>query len=200
MDLIRKLAGYAVFEVIGFRAAPVSAAAWDREYKDGSWNFLGTLDNLGGLASVVGYCQYLNPASILDVGCGAGLLAAKLKVLPYTAFLGIDLSAEAVAQAAAIADARTAFAVAGAEDFQSDRRFDVVIFSQILNHIEHPDAVLARYANYLTPQGRLIVSMYASGRNRAAWRLIEKTMTVEDMMTVTQATGTTTTKLLKPRR
>jgi 2-polyprenyl-3-methyl-5-hydroxy-6-metoxy-1,4-benzoquinol methylase len=199
MDLIKRLASYAVFEVIGFRAAPVSATAWDREYKDGSWDYLGTMDNLGGLVSVLGYCQFLNPASILDVGCGAGLLAAKLKVLPYEAYLGIDLSAEAVAQARAVADARTAFAVSGAEEFHIDRRFDVIVFSQILNYIDNPGALLARYAKYLAPNGRLIVSMYASGRTRAAWNLIERTMAVEDAMTITQATGTTTTKVLKPR-
>lgn len=199
MEFIKRLASYAVFEVIGFRAAPVSAAAWDREYKDGNWDYLGAMDNLGGLVSVLGYCQYLNPASILDVGCGAGLLAAKLKVLPYRSYLGIDLSAEAVAQAGTVADARTAFAVSGAEEFQTDRRFDAIVFSQILNYVEHPDWVLARYAKYLAPNGRLIVSMYASGRTRAAWNLIERAMAVEDAMTITQASGATTTKVLKPR-
>jgi 2-polyprenyl-3-methyl-5-hydroxy-6-metoxy-1,4-benzoquinol methylase len=199
MDFVRKIASYAVFQVIGFRPSPVSAQAWDREYKSGRWNYLGSLDNLGGLASVLGYCQFLEPASILDVGCGAGLLAKKLKVLPYKSYLGVDLSVEAIAQAGAVADARTAFAVGEAGDFHSDRRFDVIIFSQILNYIEDPDAVLARYARYLTPNGRIIVSMYNAGRTRAAWTLIEKTMLVEDTMSVTQGPGTTTTKVLRPR-
>jgi len=199
MDIVRKIASYAVFQVIGFRPAAVSAQAWDSEYKSGQWDFLGRLDSLGGLATVLGYCQFLEPASILDVGCGSGLLAKKLKVLPYKSYLGVDLSAEAIAQAAPVADARTAFAVAEAGDFHSDRRFDLIIFSQIMNYIPDPDAMLARYARYLTPQGRIIVSLYNTGRTRAAWSLMEKTMTVEDTMTVTQATGTTTTKVLRPR-
>ncbi len=199
MDIVRKIASYAVFQMIGFRPTPVSAQVWDREYKSGRWDYLGALDNLGGLASVLGYCQFLEPAAILDVGCGAGLLAKKLKVLPYKSYLGVDLSAEAIAQAAPVADARTAFAVAEAGDFHSDRQFDVVIFCQILNYIPDPDAVLARYARYLTPNGRIIVSMYNTGRTRAAWNLIEKAMVVEDAMSVTQGTGTTTTKVLRPR-
>ncbi len=142
MDIVRKIASYAVFQMIGFRPTPVSAQVWDREYKSGRWDYLGALDNLGGLASVLGYCQFLEPAAILDVGCGAGLLAKKLKVLPYKSYLGVDLSAEAIAQAAPVADARTAFAVAEAGDFHSDRQFDVVIFCQILNYIPDPDAVL----------------------------------------------------------
>ncbi|MEI9989902.1 MAG: methyltransferase domain-containing protein [Rhizomicrobium sp.] len=199
MDFVRRIASYAVFQVIGFRPSRVSAKAWDNEYKSGHWDFLGRLDSLGGLASVLGYCQFLAPDSILDVGCGAGLLARKLKVLPYKSYLGVDLSAEAIAQAAPVADARTAFAVAEAGEFHSDRRFDVVIFSQVLNYVLDPDAVLLRYARYLMPNGRIVVSMYDTGRTRAAWALIEKAMAVEDAMTVTQSTGTTTTKLLRPR-
>ncbi|MEI9995682.1 MAG: methyltransferase domain-containing protein [Rhizomicrobium sp.] len=199
MQLVKRLVSRALFQVIGFRPAPVAAAVWDKEYAAGHWDFLGEMGSLGGLVSVLGYCQFLGPASILDVGCGAGLLAKKLKVLPYKSYLGIDLSPQAVAQAQDEADARTAFAVSGAEDFQSDRRFDVIIFSQILNYIPQPDALLSRYAKFLTPQGRIIVSLYDSGRNRAAWSLIERPMQVEDMMTVSQGDGMTTTKVLKLR-
>ena len=199
MNLVKRLAGYAVFQVIGFRPTPVSAESWDREYRDGRWNYLEGLDNLGGLASLLGYCQFLKPGTILDVGCGAGLLASKLKVLPYTNYLGLDLSVEAIARAQTEADARTAFAVAGAEDFHTDRRFDVIVFSQILNYVPAPDRVLRRYAEFLAPNGHILVSLYAAGRTRAAWQLIEKTMRVEDSMTVTQGPGTTTTKVLTPR-
>lgn len=199
MQLVKKLASYAVFQVIGFRPAPVAAGVWDREYASGHWDFLRDMPQLGGLASVLGYAQFLNPACILDVGCGAGVLADRLKVLPYTSYLGIDLSPEAIARAQDHADARTAFAVAGAQDFQSDRRFDLIVFSQVLYYLPDPGAVLARYARFLAPGGRILVSMYGTGRTRAAWRRIDKTMIVEDAMTVRQGDGTTTTKLLRPR-
>jgi predicted TPR repeat methyltransferase len=199
MNLVRKLAGYAVFQVIGFRPAPVAADVWNREYRDGRWDYLGGMGDLGGLVSVLGYAQFLNPESILDVGCGAGLLAKKLKVLPYKSYLGVDLSTEAIAQAGMQADDRTAFAVADAEGFHSDRRFDLIIFSQILNYIANPEELVARYAMALNPKGRIIVSLYESGRTRSAWTLLEKTMIVEDAMTVTQAGGATTTKVLLPR-
>jgi 2-polyprenyl-3-methyl-5-hydroxy-6-metoxy-1,4-benzoquinol methylase len=199
MELVRKLAGHAFFQVMGYRPFTVNAATWDREYKTGAWDFLGTMDNLGGLASILGYCQFLNPDSILDIGCGAGLLARKLKVLPYGSYLGVDLSPEAIAQAAPVSDHRTRFAVGGAEDFESGRRFDVIIFSQILNYIPDPGILLARYAKFLTPTGRIIVSLYQAPRTRAAWRLIDRTMATDDAMTVTQGSGTNTTKVLRPR-
>ena len=199
MELVRKLAGHAFFQVMGYRPFAVNADTWDREYKTGAWDFLGTMDNLGGLASILGYCQFLNPVSILDIGCGAGLLARKLKVLPYGSYLGVDLSAEAIAQAAPVGDHRTAFVLGGAEDFDTGQRFDVIIFSQILNYIPRPEAVLARYAKYLTPSGRIIASLYEAPRTRAAWRLIDRTMRTEDAMTITQGAGTNVTKVLRPR-
>jgi 2-polyprenyl-3-methyl-5-hydroxy-6-metoxy-1,4-benzoquinol methylase len=199
MELVRKIAGYAFFQVMGYRPFAVNADTWDREYRSGAWDFLGAMDNLGGLASILGYCQFLAPASILDVGCGAGLLARKLKMLPYESYLGIDLSAEAIAQAAPVCDHRTVFALAGAEDFETDRRFDVIIFSQILNYIPDPDAMLARYTKFLTPAGRIVVSLYQAPRTRAAWRVIDRTMRTDDAMTVTQGPGTTTTKVLRQR-
>ena len=76
----------------------------------------------------------------------------------------------------------------------------MIVFSQIVNYIPEPDAVLARYAKLLTPGGRLIVSLFNTGRTRAAWSLIEKRFEVEDAMSVTQGAGTTITKVLKPRR
>ena len=199
MELVRKLAGHTFYQLMGYRPFAVNADAWDREYKSGAWDFLGTMDNLGGLASILGYCQFLNPDSILDIGCGAGLLARKLKVLPYGAYLGVDLSAEAIAQAASVGDDRTTFMLGGAEDFDTDRRFDVIIFSQILNYIPEPQILLARYAKYLTPSGRIIASLYQAPRTRAAWRLIDRTMATDDAMTITQGSGTNVTKVLRPR-
>jgi|SRR5581483_5075676 len=200
MSLVKRLASYAVFEVIGFRPAPVPAQEWDREYREGRWDYLGDMTSIGGLASVIGYCQFLNPSTILDVGCGAGVLASRLKLLPYTQYLGVDISAEAIAQAQGLADDRTAFAVAGAEEFHTDRRFDVVIFSQLLNYIDRPDELAARYARYLTvPRGRIVAALFDAGRTRAAWRLIERKFRVEDSMRIVQGPGSTTTKVLVPR-
>ena len=199
MELVKKLAGHAFFQVVGYRPFTVKADAWDREYRSGTWDFLGAMDNLGGLAAIMGYCQFLNPDAILDIGCGAGLLARKLKVLPYGSYLGVDLSAEAIAQAASVSDDRTAFQRGGAEDFDTAQRFDVIVFSQILNYIPHPEAVLARYAKFLTPRGRIIASLYEAPRTRAAWRLIGRTMATDDAMTITQGAGTNVTKVLRPR-
>ena len=199
MKRLKEVISGPVFKVLGYRPQNVSVAVWDREYSGGEWKYLETIGSLAGQVSILGYCQFLSPASILDVGCGAGLLAAKLKVLPFQSFLGIDISPMAISQAKSLADARTSFAVCAAEDFHADTRFDVVIFNQCMNYMTDPAATIAHFAKALAPAGRMIVSMCETARARAAWPLLERNMTVEDATTYIQAEGRGTTKVLKPR-
>ncbi|MEJ1968503.1 MAG: class I SAM-dependent methyltransferase [Rhizomicrobium sp.] len=197
MKRIKDLISRPAFKLLGYRPQRVSVAAWDREYRDGSWKFLETIGSLAGQASILGYCQFLAPETVLDVGCGVGLLARKLKVLPFKSFLGIDISPEAVAQAADVADARTSFAVAGADDFETDRSFDAIVFNQCLNYLPDPSATIERYARFLSAGGRILVSLHDTARGRTLWPLVERSMTVEDWMTFEQSDGRGTTKVLK---
>jgi 2-polyprenyl-3-methyl-5-hydroxy-6-metoxy-1,4-benzoquinol methylase len=200
MERIKDMARAMVFGLIGYRPQRVSAETWDAEYRSGQWDYLRRMDSLAGLISILGYCQYLNPASILDVGCGEGLLAEKLKVLSYTSYLGIDVSREAIASATArLGDARSHFAVAQAESFESSTRFDVIVFNQSLYYLPDPARVMTDYRGLLAPQGRIIVSMVHNARTRAAWPLVESALAVEDAMTITQGKGQVTTKVLLPR-
>ncbi len=199
MKRLKEVVSGPVFRLIGYRPQHVSAATWDREYKDGQWKYLETIGSIAGLVSILGYCQFLAPASVLDVGCGAGALAAKLKVLPFASYLGIDISPEAVAQAQVLADARTAFAVADANSFATDRRFDAIVFNQCMNYLPDPAATVAHYTRLLSAKGRIVVSMCENARNRAAWPLVLRDMEVEDSMSYEQSEGRGTTKVLRPR-
>lgn len=200
MERIKDVARAMVFGLIGYRPQRVSAETWDDEYRSGQWDYLRRMDSLAGLISILGYCQYLNPASILDVGCGEGLLAEKLKVLPYTSYLGIDVSREAIASATArLGDARSRFAVADAASFRDDARHDVIVFNQSLYYLPDPAGIMAHYRAQLAPQGRIIVSMTHNARTRAAWPLVESVLEIEDAMTITQGKGQVTTKVLLPR-
>ncbi|MBS0471725.1 MAG: class I SAM-dependent methyltransferase [Proteobacteria bacterium] len=200
MKALKEIVSGPVFRVLGYRPQTVSVSTWDKEYRQGDWNYLEDIGSIAGQATILGYCQFLKPATILDVGCGAGALAEKLKLLPYRAFLGIDISAEAIAQAAPRADFRTTFAVSPADGFHTDKRFDLIIFNQCVNYFEDPAAVMAHYRALLAPNGRIIVSMCETARARAAWPLVEKHLAVEDAITYIQAEGRGTTKVLRPRR
>lgn len=197
MRRIRQILSGPAFKLLGYRPQRVTTDAWDREYRDGNWAFLENIGCVAGTAAIMGYVQHFAPASILDVGCGAGILANKLKVLPYKSFLGIDLSQEAVAQASAIGDTRTTFAVSDAETFETDARFDVIIFNQCMYYMRDPRATIAHYARFLSPNGRIIVAMAENARALAAWPLIARDMVVEDWTTYEQAEGRGSVKVLK---
>ena len=199
MERIKELARAIAFTLTGYRPQHVSPETWDREYREGQWDYLRRMDSLAGLVSILGYCQFLNPASILDAGCGEGLLAEKLKLLPYTSYLGIDVSREAIASATArLGDDRSLFAVADAWDFETDHRFDVIVFNQSLYYLADPAALLAKYQAMLAPNGRLIVSMVDNARTRAVWRLTDPHLRVEDAMTTIHGKGRVTTKVFLP--
>lgn len=200
MERLKGLAQAALFPLLGYRPQRVSADAWDREYRDGAWDYLAGIENVAGLAAVLGYCQHLNPAAILDAGCGEGLLAAKLKLLAYVRYLGLDISGEAIARAQGkLGDARTRFDVTDLHGFESADRFDAIIFNQSLYYLNDPAAVLRRYAGLLATNGHFIISMADCPRTRALWPLVDQVLATYDMMDTRQGRGRVITKLLVPR-
>lgn len=199
MERIKELVRGLVFGLTGYRPQQVSAETWDREYRDGQWEYLRKMDSLAGLVSILGYCQFLNPISILDAGCGEGLLAEKLKILPYKSYLGMDVSKEAIAIATnRLGDDRSRFTVADAWAFETDERFDVIVFNQSLYYLTDPAGILKKYRAMLNPGGRIIVSMVDNARTRSVWRLIDPVFGIEDAMTTMQGKGTVVTKVMQP--
>ena len=63
----------------------------------------GGLKEIGELAhysAIVGYCYYLNKSgTILDIGCGEGILQERLRSLNYSRYVGVDISAKAIRRA-----------------------------------------------------------------------------------------------------
>lgn len=100
------------------------------------------------------------PHSVLDVGCGSGdLLTAPLaKAHPDCHFLGVDSDAVSLAHAEArhrLPNLR--FAPIGTLD--PAQRFDLVIASEVLEHVEQPDQFLSDLRARLAPDGALLLTV-----------------------------------------
>ncbi len=106
------------------------------------------------------------PAVVVDLGCGDGTALA-VAAAGQTAhrFVGIDWSAAALrsAQALGLTVVRAGVAAAGLP--VADDAADVVIMSELIEHLVDPDGAVAEARRVLRPGGSLLLST----PNLAAW-------------------------------
>jgi SAM-dependent methyltransferase len=153
---------------------PIPVTLWEQQYESGHWDFLKSLNELGRFSVVGGYVDELKPdASVLDVGCGEGRLLKRLHTRGSGRYLGLDVSAAAIARARATGDGP--FICADAERYVPDDTYDVIVFNESLYYFIRPLETVSRYVNSLTHDGIMIVSTFpASRRGRSILRALKK--------------------------
>jgi 2-polyprenyl-3-methyl-5-hydroxy-6-metoxy-1,4-benzoquinol methylase len=101
-----------------------------------------------------------NDQDILDVGCGEGHFAA-LVAQAGNRVVGIDCLPEA--QHAGVMEQYVAAdldgGLAGAQRALGDRKFDLIMLQDVLEHLRSPGQMLADCLRYLKPHGRIAVSV-----------------------------------------
>jgi 2-polyprenyl-3-methyl-5-hydroxy-6-metoxy-1,4-benzoquinol methylase len=186
-----------------YRAQTVPPKIWDDEYGSGRWSYLKGLGELGRYSIIVGYCGFFKPGgTVLDVGCGEGILQQKLALSGYRRYLGIDLSETALAKATPRVDARTEFRLGNIEAFTPEGKFDIIVFNEMLYYCADPAAAIRRLAGCLEPGGVMIASIYTARVRRNAlqiWRMIEDIGEVIDSTTMVNR-ETWTVKVFQPTK
>ncbi|RJP74567.1 MAG: class I SAM-dependent methyltransferase [Candidatus Zixiibacteriota bacterium] len=170
------------------------------EYEAGLGDYLRNLDELAYYSLIAGYFRHLKPGgSLLDVGCGEGLLQQRLGPEAYRRYVGIDLSTEAIRRAAARADGKTCFLRADAREYDPGVRFDAIVFTETLYYLEDPGAELLRYRDFLEPGGLFLISMRDLESRHSLWDWLDQTFPVLDTVRVTNRSGTAwTIKVFQP--
>jgi SAM-dependent methyltransferase len=106
------------------------------------------------------------PAVIIDLGCGDGsALAIAAEHNPAHRFAGIDWSGDALRQAQAAGLTVMRGSVSGGSLPVADGAADVVIMSELIEHLVDPDGAVAEARRILRPGGSLLLST----PNLAAW-------------------------------
>jgi SAM-dependent methyltransferase len=106
------------------------------------------------------------PAVIIDLGCGDGsALAIAAERNPAHRFAGIDWSGDALRQAQAAGLTVVRASVSGGSLPVADGAADVVIMSELIEHLVDPDGAVAEARRILRPGGSLLLST----PNLAAW-------------------------------
>jgi 2-polyprenyl-3-methyl-5-hydroxy-6-metoxy-1,4-benzoquinol methylase len=96
---------------------------------------------------------------VLDVGCGNGSNSLPLASLGHH-LLGIDISAESIQHAAlknSFPNAR--FLVHNLLEKSLEKTFDLVLCSEVLEHLTNPEPLLLAMARVLEPEGLLLITV-----------------------------------------
>jgi 2-polyprenyl-6-hydroxyphenyl methylase/3-demethylubiquinone-9 3-methyltransferase len=171
----------------------------DQIYARGGWDCLRDTSELARYSVIAGYCDHLGARSVLDVGCGEGLLAERITMQSRDSYVGVDVSTIAIDTANSKGIQGADFVVSEAQSYVPTRRFDAIVFNEVLYYLEKPAGVLTAYADHLEPTGAFIVSIHRSARHRWVWRDLGRRLQTVDAVAIENAKGVTwDVRLLRP--
>lgn len=177
----------------------ISQAQWEKEYSRGAWDYLDRVGierarnaiivNMfysvyggGAYGSLrAGNARYNDRSSnevdlILDVGCGLGTLSDYLHGPQRDAYLGVDLSQQAVEKARKIRaspsmggqDGAAGGALKESQFQQSDalnfkpspgKKYGTIVFNEMLYYVDHKK-VMKYYSQFLKTGGIMVISVW----------------------------------------
>jgi SAM-dependent methyltransferase len=167
----------------------LTAADWDREYARGVLDRYGDLVELGRYSVLIGYVrQHGERPSILDIGCGTGLLRDRLPEDAVGRFVGIDPSAVAIDAASARGHRDTEYLVAELPGPDLGR-FDLVICNEMLYYAPDLDALFSAIEAVLAPEGWLLTSVFRHPGDVALHRALAERFALVDEVEVRSRSG-----------
>lgn len=117
------------------------------------WWFAGRRD---AVRKLIRSLRIPTTAEVLEIGCSGGPLQQILVADGYTRLTGIDISEKAIALAHTRGLANVSV-MDGAQLLFADNSFDLLLASDVLEHIENEEQAVREWYRVLRPGGRMIV-------------------------------------------
>lgn len=155
---------------------------WDKEYVSGRWDYLNETAVAESYAAVLQVIarNLGGERTILELGCGEGILQARMPGDTYSRFLGIDISRVAIRKAQRLRDEKTGYRVGNMETYAPPGRWDMIVFNEVLFYADDPVRLVKRYLPYLRPTGTLLVALRETPDSLETMQALEKEFVVLD--------------------
>lgn len=162
---------------------------WNRQYRNGRWNNLKSEREAARYQKIIEFARKYGPKnpSILDIGCGEGVLTERMDPKDYSFFMGMDFSSESIKLASKKDLPNTRFLTADAVKFHPEQQFDIIVFNEAFYYIHDSEKqnVLSRMLNNLSENGILIISIFREGPGSWEYFKNDKRLTELDFTVVT---------------
>lgn len=143
-------------------------SSWEDEYSSGKWSCLGEAAEFAHYAIVAAFVQISQrPVRLLDIGCGEGQILKHLNLDLIAQYTGVDI-AQAALDRITPKRPQDRYVRSTLENFRPDAKWDVILFNEVLYYTFDPVANLKPFENALTPEGRMLISIYKK-KNPFAW-------------------------------
>ena len=164
------------------RRAPIVAAPvekWDSEYRQGVYDRLANSDQRHHhrlLAAMIAD-RWPNPR-VLEIGAGEGVLFEAFRPHAPARYVGVDFSAPAIEKGLARLSAERAtgqvdLLLGDGRAFRTDETFDVVVFSECIEHLGEVEDLVSHYAPNLKPDGGVGLTMWLALKPLRLWRRLK---------------------------
>jgi len=97
-----------------------------------------------------------DPLRILDIGCATGYLGETLRQYGHYV-VGFDISEKAIQKAKHVLDKAYVVDIEN-QQFPKLPKFDLIVLSEVIEHLFQPDIALHKIISHLKPKGHLLVS------------------------------------------
>lgn len=113
------------------------------------------------LEFVISEIERRSPRRVLDFGCGTGanLTVRLAERFPHIQFIGVDSDETSIAHARRVCGIQNLDFRLYPREFSFGEDFDLIVASEVLEHVEEPDALLAQLRGSLTQSGALLVTV-----------------------------------------